>query len=64
MALKQRTLDWTVKSGDVKLQDFFYPIGPVAGSLVGSALAWDYFQQVSYNNFVHLNLNINMYPVF
>jgi hypothetical protein len=28
--LKLRTLDWAVKSGDVKLQDFFYPIGAVA----------------------------------
>ncbi len=29
-SLKQRTLDWTVKSGDVKMQDFFYPIGAVS----------------------------------
>jgi hypothetical protein len=28
--LKLRTLDWAVKSGDVKLQDFFYPIKAVA----------------------------------
>ena len=46
MALKLRTLDWAVKSGDIKLQDFFYPIGPVAGSVAGSALAWQYFQDV------------------
>ena len=26
-ALKQRTLDWTTKSGEVKLQDFFYAYG-------------------------------------
>lgn len=32
--LKLRTLDWAVKSGDVKLQDFFYPIGSVGGRYV------------------------------
>jgi hypothetical protein len=29
-ALKRRTLDWAVKGNDVKLQDFFYPIGAVS----------------------------------
>jgi puromycin-sensitive aminopeptidase len=43
--LKQRTLDWAVKSGDVKLQDFFYPIGAVASSAAGAAQAWSYFQE-------------------
>lgn len=42
--LKTRTLDWAVKSGDVKLQDFFYPIASVASSRAGSDLAWRYFQ--------------------
>lgn len=28
--LKLRTLDWAVNSGQVKLQDFFYPIGACA----------------------------------
>ena len=45
-SLKLATLDWAVKSGDVKLQDFFYPIGSVAGSPEGCALAWTYFQEV------------------
>ncbi len=44
IALKKRTLDWAVKSGDVKLQDFFYPLGAVASSAAGSVLAWEYFQ--------------------
>lgn len=43
--LKLRTLDWAVKSGDVKLQDFFYPVGSVASSLDGAELAWKYFQE-------------------
>lgn len=46
-ALKQRTLDWAVKSGDVKLQDFFYPMGSVASNVAGADLAWTYFQQVA-----------------
>eukprot|EP00602_Paraphysomonas_sp_CaronLab_P000533 CAMPEP_0185021724 /NCGR_PEP_ID=MMETSP1103-20130426/4412_1 /TAXON_ID=36769 /ORGANISM="Paraphysomonas bandaiensis, Strain Caron Lab Isolate" /LENGTH=825 /DNA_ID=CAMNT_0027553425 /DNA_START=132 /DNA_END=2609 /DNA_ORIENTATION=+ len=45
LKLKQRTLDWAVKSGDVKLQDFFYPIGPVGSSLAGAELAWSYFKE-------------------
>jgi len=45
--LKLRTLDWAVKSGDVKLQDFFYPIGAVASNAAGAQLAWTYYQ----NNF-------------
>jgi puromycin-sensitive aminopeptidase len=44
-ALKLKTLDWAVKSGDVKLQDFFYPIGSVASSYAGSLLTWKYFQE-------------------
>ena len=44
-ALKLKTLDWAVKSGDVKLQDFFYPIGAVASSAAGAAQAWTYFQE-------------------
>ena len=50
LALKSRTLDWAVKSGDVKLQDFFYAIGSVAGDAVGSDLAWQYYQ----DNFQHI----------
>jgi puromycin-sensitive aminopeptidase len=42
--LKLRTLDWAIKSGDVKLQDFFYPIGSVTGDINGGELAWKYFQ--------------------
>lgn len=44
IALKLQTLDWAVKSGEVKLQDFFYPMGSVAGSLEGAELTWKYFQ--------------------
>jgi puromycin-sensitive aminopeptidase len=43
-ALRLRTLDWAVKSGEVKMQDIFYPIGSVASSLSGSELAWKYYQ--------------------
>jgi len=43
-ALKMRTLEWAVKGGDVKLQDFFYPLGSVAGSLSGTIMAWQYLQ--------------------
>ena len=46
LVLKKRTLDWAVKSGEVKLQDFFYPIGAVTGNIQGALLAWDYFRQV------------------
>lgn len=52
-ALKQRTLDWSVKSGQVKLQDTFYPIGSVSGSAEGTQLAWEYFQEV--NSFCFLD---------
>lgn len=45
-ALKLRTLDWAVKSDQVKLQDTFYPIGSVTGSVEGAQLAWKYFQEV------------------
>ena len=47
-ALKLRTLEWAVKSGEVKLQDFFYPIGSVASDISGAELAWKYFQDVSF----------------
>lgn len=45
-ALKMRTLEWAVKGGDVKLQDFFYPLGSVAGNLSGTIMAWQYLQDV------------------
>lgn len=45
MALKRRTLEWSVKGGDVKLQDYFYAIGSVAGSARGTKLAWEFFQE-------------------
>lgn len=50
LALKTRTLDWAVKSGDVKLQDFFYAIGSVAGDAAGTALSWQYLK----DNFQHI----------
>lgn len=49
--LKLATLDWALKSGDVKLQDCFYPLGAVSSSgKEGCALAWQYFQ----DNFPHI----------
>lgn len=45
VALKKKTLDWAVKSGEVKLQDFFYPIGSVTGNIQGAVLAWEYFKE-------------------
>ena len=50
IALKQRTLDWAVKSGQVKMQDTFYPIGSVTTSVEGTELAWKYFQEVGLKN--------------
>jgi puromycin-sensitive aminopeptidase len=50
MALKAQTLDWAVKSGEVKLQDFFYPVGSVSGNLQGAILAWNYYREVSFIN--------------
>ena len=44
-SLKLRTLDWAVKSGDIKLQDFFYPIGAVASSKTGVEIAWAYLKE-------------------
>jgi hypothetical protein len=55
-ALKLRTLDWAVKSGEVKLQDFFYPIGSVASSLAGAELAWKYYREVI------ANLLLDLFP--
>jgi aminopeptidase N len=43
-ALRARTLDWAVRSGEVKLQDFFYCIGSVAGSADGCRTAWEYYK--------------------
>ena len=49
--LKVATLDWAVKSGDVKMQDCFYPIGSVSSSSKeGCAMAWQYYQ----DNFAHI----------
>jgi aminopeptidase 2 len=48
-ALKMRTLDWAVKSGQVKMQDTFYPFGSVTGTVEGQDMAWRYFQEVSLN---------------
>mmetsp|Transcript_12349 Transcript_12349/g.11966 ORF Transcript_12349/g.11966 Transcript_12349/m.11966 type:complete len:881 (-) Transcript_12349:131-2773(-) len=44
-SLKLATLDWAVKSGDIKLQDFFYPIGAVGASPAGCELAWKYLKE-------------------
>lgn len=50
-----RTLDWAVKSGEVKLQDFFYPMGSVTNNAEGADLAWSYFQ----NNFDAIKLMLS-----
>lgn len=47
-SLRHKTLDWAVKSGDIKLQDIFYPIGAVASNVTGSELAWSYYKEVSF----------------
>lgn len=43
-------MDWAVKSGDLKLQDFFYPIGAVSAGKDGAIIAWAYFRE----NFEHI----------
>ncbi|CAK9008253.1 unnamed protein product [Durusdinium trenchii] len=44
IALKKDVLDWVV-SGDIKIQDFFYPMGSVAASSKeAAALTWDYYK--------------------
>tara|TARA_Y100000389_G_scaffold174968_1_gene185345 strand:+ start:10669 stop:13350 length:2682 start_codon:yes stop_codon:yes gene_type:complete len=41
--LKQDVLEWAI-SGDIRLQDFFYPIGSVArSSKIGQVIAWEFF---------------------
>lgn len=42
--LKKRTLDWAMMSGEVKMQDCFYPVGSVANNAAGADMAWGYFQ--------------------
>ena len=43
-SLKQSTLEWAI-SGDIKLQDFFYPLGGVrSSSREGGVIAWDFFK--------------------
>mmetsp|Transcript_4131 Transcript_4131/g.5257 ORF Transcript_4131/g.5257 Transcript_4131/m.5257 type:complete len:463 (-) Transcript_4131:172-1560(-) len=45
VALKRKVLEWAV-SGEVKLQDFFYPMGSVSGSgPEGLELSWSFFQE-------------------
>mmetsp|Transcript_12940 Transcript_12940/g.31532 ORF Transcript_12940/g.31532 Transcript_12940/m.31532 type:complete len:784 (+) Transcript_12940:201-2552(+) len=42
--LKESTLDWTI-SGEIKLQDFFYPMGAVrSSSREGRNIAWDFLK--------------------
>eukprot|EP00581_Thalassiosira_minuscula_P004938 CAMPEP_0183743044 /NCGR_PEP_ID=MMETSP0737-20130205/65013_1 /TAXON_ID=385413 /ORGANISM="Thalassiosira miniscula, Strain CCMP1093" /LENGTH=925 /DNA_ID=CAMNT_0025978647 /DNA_START=599 /DNA_END=3376 /DNA_ORIENTATION=+ len=42
--LKRATLDWAI-SGEIKLQDFFYPMGAVrSSSLEGRHIAWEFLQ--------------------
>lgn len=46
MTLKRKTLDWAVSSGEVKLQDFFYPLRTVAFSSAAAAdMCWKYLQE-------------------
>ena len=45
VSLKMATLEWSVKSGEVKLQDFFYPIGSVSGDAAGVQMTWQYFTE-------------------
>ena len=42
--LKKRTLDWSI-SGEIKLQDFFYPMGSVCrSSRFGAEISWQFFK--------------------
>ncbi|KAL3801383.1 hypothetical protein HJC23_006993 [Cyclotella cryptica] len=42
--LKQKTLDWTI-SGEIKLQDFFYPMGSVrSSSSEGRNMSWSFLK--------------------
>jgi puromycin-sensitive aminopeptidase len=42
--LKQRTLAWSI-SGEIKLQDFFYPMGSVrSSSTEGRSISWSFLQ--------------------
>jgi len=59
LSLKQRTLDWALKSGEVKTQDTFYPIGSVASNAVGAEMAWKYFQEVHISQNALLNMRIH-----
>jgi len=44
MALKKDVLDWVV-SGEIKIQDFFYPLGSVAASSKEAAqFTWEFFK--------------------
>ena len=45
--LKTRTLDWATKSGDVKLQDFFYAYGSCSSGKGFGGFVWEYFKSVS-----------------
>ena len=43
--LKQRTLEWALRSEDVKLQDFFYPLLSVSSSSKqGLQASWQFYQ--------------------
>jgi len=42
--MKLQTLEWTI-SGEIKLQDFFYPMGSVGhSSRAGAEISWQFFQ--------------------
>jgi aminopeptidase N len=45
-ALKLRTLDWTLKSGEVKLQDYYFCFSTVARDMEGAEIAWEYYKEV------------------
>ena len=43
--LKKATLEWAI-SGEIKLQDFFYPMGSVRSSSgEGRIIAWDFLKE-------------------
>eukprot|EP01038_Epipyxis_sp_PR26KG_P009699 gene9699-13056_t len=44
--LKTRAMDWALKSGEVKMQDVFYPIGSTSSSgAEGAEMAWTYYKE-------------------
>jgi len=58
LELKRKVLEWAVS--DIKLQDFFYPIGSVSSSSYeGLSLAWNYYKE----NFTRIRYIYVIFPL-